>query len=316
MVKIFSILFIFFTLTSCYIDVPHMSQFDPENRFAKGNIKIKCYDKLNNPLSDVKIVLNDSLISHTNDSGYFVFYNVLKGAVNLKFEKEGYSKIQMDTFLKPGITLNIDQQLNFIPVMETSYVYSSIKRVNDIFDSLSYNVNYVLKVVEKDMMDDIDTVRINFNFGDFYIPIFYQDDYLKCSLNFNQNNSPIPIYDLIGQNGVAYLVDTYGEKVYSRDLMLIRFVENLPQIISPYEGEQLIFPYNFKFKVEKPSYSTFIEILILDQFEKIILCDSLSVEDTLFVYPLPLKEGEYKFVIRNIDLFGNFSENFVNFYSM
>jgi len=123
------------------------------------------------------------------------------------------------------------------------------------------------------------------------------------------------LYDLIGEKGNIFIKDSYQESLKVKDLSLIRFVEYIPTIISPSEGEEFFYPYSFKFKSEKPYYSSYLNLSIIDVNGVTIFSDSFSIMDTMFVYNGSLKEGEYRFVVRVYDLFGNFSENSVTFFS-
>lgn len=311
--KIF--IFCFFLYQGCYIDQPHEALMDPENRFGKSTVRIFCYDHFHNPLPEVEVSINDTLSKKTDVNGFVFFSNVLKGDLRIKFYKDGYSTFYIDTFLKSGIPLELIEYLNFIPQIETSYVYSSVKRTYDVFDSLRYDVNFVVKVRENDSIDDISFASIKFDFGEYSFIKVYERDFIKCSLNFNKTNSPLNIYDLIGENASIKIKDSYGESLVVKNLSLIRFVEYIPYIDYPDEAQQIDYPYTFRFGTDKPYYSSFINLSIKDENDSTIFSDSFSIYDTLFIYDRILKEGEYKFFVRVYDLFGNFSENSVTFFS-
>ncbi|MEO0281323.1 MAG: carboxypeptidase-like regulatory domain-containing protein [candidate division WOR-3 bacterium] len=304
-----------FLYQGCYIDQPHEALLDPENRFGKSTVKILCYDYFHNPLPGVEVSINDTLSKITDGNGYVSFSNVLKGNLKIKFNKDGYSTFFIDTFLASGIPLELVEYLNFVPQIETSYVYSSVKRTYDILDSLRYDVNFIVKVLEKDSIDDISLASIKFDFGEFSFIKVYEGNFIKCSLNFNRLSSPLNIYDLIGENASIKIKDVYGESLIVKNLTLIRFVEYIPTIDYPYEAQQVDYPYIFKFRTDKPYYSSYINLSINDENDSIIFSDSFSIYDTLFVYEKILKEGEYRFNVRVYDLFGNFSENSVKFFS-
>ncbi|MEO0289294.1 MAG: hypothetical protein ABIN00_06620 [candidate division WOR-3 bacterium] len=304
-----------FLYQGCYIDQPHEALLDPENRFGKSTVKIICYDLFHNPLPGVVVSINDTLSKITDDIGSVYFSNVLKGNLRIKFEKDGYSTFYLDTLLASGIPLELVEYLNFIPQIETSYVYSSVKRTYDILDSLRYDVNFVVKILEKDSIDDISLASIEFDFGEYPFIKVYEGNFIKCSLNFNRMNSPLNIYDLIGENASVKIKDDYGESLIIKNLSLIRFVEYIPSIDYPGESQQIDYPYTFKFRTDKPYYSSYINLSIKDENDSTIFYDSCSIYDTLLVYDRILKEGEYRFVVRVYDLFGNFSENSVKFFS-
>jgi hypothetical protein len=317
MVKKFLKIFIFciFLYQGCYIDQPHEALLDPENRFGKSTVKILCYDHFHNPLPEVEVIINDTLSKVTDINGYVSFSIILKGDIKIKFYKEGYSTLYLDTFLASGIPLELVEYLNFIPQVETSYVYSSVKRTYDILDSLSYDVNFIVKIQEKDSIDDISVASIKFDFGEYSFIKIYEGDFIKCSLNFNKISSPLNIYDLIGENASVKIIDGYGESLSVKNLSLIRFVEYIPSIYYPDEEQQMDYPYIFRFRTDKPYYSSYINLSIKDENDSIIFSDTCSIYDTLFVYDQILKEGGYRFVVRVYDLFGNFSENSVRFFS-
>ncbi|KUK86422.1 MAG: hypothetical protein XE03_1497 [candidate division TA06 bacterium 34_109] len=309
----FILLFLFFS--SCYIDVPHNGLLDPENRFGKSTVKIECYDRSHNPLAGVLVTINDTITKVSDDFGCVSFLNLLKGNLRVKFFKDGYSTLYIDTILFSGVPLNLVEYLNFIPKVETSYVYSSVRKTYDIFDSLRFDVNFVIKVLEKDSIEDISEALVYFDFGRFELIKVNDEDFIKCSLNFNKSNSPMNLYDFIGEKGDIFIKDSFQESLRIKDLSLIRFVEYIPTIISPSEGEELVYPYSFKFKSEKPNYSSYLNLSIIDGNGVTIFTDSFSITDTLFIYNSSLKEGEYRFLVRVYDLFGNFSENSVTFFS-
>ncbi len=317
MVKKFFTFFIFLFLlySACYIDMPHSGLLDPENSFGKSTVKIKCYDRSHNPLPGVLVTINDTITKVSDDFGYVSFLNILKGDLKIRLSKDGYSTLYIDTILFSGIPLNLVEYLNFIPKVESSYVYSSVRKTFDVFDSLRFDVNFVVKVLEKDSIEDISEAFIYFDFGRYELMKVYDDGFIKCSLNFNKTNSPLNLYDLIGEKGNIFIKDSYQESLKVKDLSLIRFVEYIPTIISPSEGEEFFYPYSFKFKSEKPYYSSYLNLSIIDVNGVTIFSDSFSIMDTMFVYNGSLKEGEYRFVVRVYDLFGNFSENSVTFFS-
>jgi len=308
-----TVIFILILLASCYISVPHDSRYDDLNPFGKGSLSILVLDKSGEPQESALVKLNDTLLFYTNKSGEFNLGTFSKGALAVSVEKDGYRDFYLDTAVKTGSLLDLNITLNYIPVVEDFFAYSTVRRIESLTDTLDYGVNYAGIIREADGIGDIDSCVLLLDTLRFKMALSGSGGTVRCTLNFSEDNPYFQIYDLQGKNGSIEVYDKSGETVTSRDANLVRFVETIPAITSPTDGGVMVLPDSVEWTSESVLFDSYFKVMIYGLGGLVLTVDSIDASKRSVYLGTLLNEGSYSLYLQLYDAFGNYSENSAKF---
>lgn len=313
MVKIERIFIVLLFTAACYMNVPHDSLKDAQNPFGQGAVSIKVCRKDGMPIRNALVKINGEERGLTGADGTVYADMIQNGALNIECLNSQYEPYEKDTVLSTGEELSIKVYLDYIPFFSSSRVYSSVEKVTGFIDTLRYSVYYYASVKDIDGREDIQSAMLNLPDSSIEMTFDSASDsemfYSVCLTDTSYSN----IFDLQGFAAEAYVVDRTSFADTSSEMILIRFVESIPEIISPTEGGSIIPPDTVIWNAPSGIYQSYISLIILNDGTEVFREDSIEVANSSYIISEALQPDEYRLLCRMYDVFGNYSQNEVNF---
>uniref|UniRef100_A0A7C4UCE3 Carboxypeptidase regulatory-like domain-containing protein n=1 Tax=candidate division WOR-3 bacterium TaxID=2052148 RepID=A0A7C4UCE3_UNCW3 len=233
------ILFLF--LIGCP-DAPHDNLYDLNNPSAKGGITGRVLTYAGRPVENVRITLNDTIISYSDEDGYYLLKNLKPGEYILKIEKKDYKTLFDTISIKSGFIDTIDYSVVSIPHFTYIKIYSRFTRWYDmnvlnevLINAVVTDYDYIIDAQNILFIDNKDT--INGRFISFADPDgfsgFYKGKFQKEDIHSFENDTII-----------LYADDKKGTSSY-KNFVLKNVIDTFTNIIKPLNGETLTFPYKF-----------------------------------------------------------------------
>lgn len=217
--------------------------YDINNPFSQGGIfgRIKTYAL--RPVESAKIILNDSIITYSDENGFYIFKNIKPGFYSIKVQKNNYESLYDSIIVKSGIIDTIDFTINSIPHFTFIKIFSRYSKWYDeskLNEVLIYTVvtdyDYILDVKNLLMINENETISGKFvSFADPEgFSGYYKGKFLKSDIHSFENDT-------------IYLLAEDKKGSLSYKISFIKnVVDTFTNLISPAAGETLILPYKFQ----------------------------------------------------------------------
>ena len=297
--------FILFSCTEPSRDNP-LDPLSPEYRGCVFQGKVlRLYNNL--PLSGI-VVQTDSRFSVTDEDGAFFFDRLLPGAHSFVFSGEGFRPETIDVVLKDDIDTVL--RLDALPIFEEASLYSiHVRSPSQGGDR--YELGLRARVSDPDGIPDICAVSAIFDSET--LSLSFSDG----TYGFIMTEDMFPDGDIRALEGIPFhfeAVDQSGAVNRSRDLYILRIMEETPMPISPANGDSveypvdlvwdsglLPFPYHFKIEVYR---------IIPGMPEmRVFVVDSLPPEQQELRLTVHFVPGYYFWTVWYVDEFGNMSRS-------
>ncbi len=240
------ILFILFALIflSCP-DAPRDNPYDINNPSAMGGIYGNILTYSGRPVESAKIILNDSIISYSDDNGYYIFKNIKPGSYSIRVEKNYYETIYDSVIIKSGILDKIDFVVNSIPHFTYTKCFSRFSKWYDgselnevLIDVVVTDYDFIVDVKDVFMINGSDTISgrfVSFADPDGYSG-YYKGKFVKSKINYFE--------------GDTFILSVKDKKEYSSQKFEIinNVIDTFTDLVLPESGETLNPPYKFIWK--------------------------------------------------------------------
>lgn len=301
------ILFLIILILSCSPERDNI--YDPKSKYYKNTGTLLGYvlDSKERKIKDAEITIfgeknRNLLITKTDTNGFFLFVDIPLDSYLIKVYKENYQEL---SFYKRIDNYRIETlyfKLNPLPYLKNCQIRSYYEERFILPESLSFNINCEifddnLKEVYL-LLPTKDTFYLNHLKNQIYERTITQE---MVNGNFD---------DLVGKSFLIYLVSVFFDTLIYQTPPLVRIIRELPEQISPINGEITSFHPQLIFSLSSLyfSYTYFIKVYYLLNNRFPILCyqDSLiPKEDTIVVIRDSLIDGLYLWRVGISDEYGN-----------
>lgn len=305
---------------SCLSDADRNNLLDPKSdRFKNaGSVsgQVSTFYAPVSPMADVEVrLLPETFVTTTDANGAFQFKSVPVGKYTVSASKTGFASdtLAVDVRLEGTDPIDIKLLLDALPVINSFLVNSC--RIDRVFplDDLFF-LEVTARVDDPDGFNDIDFVEFEIPDIGFIDTLDVTETPTVYSKAIIASQIELPsLYDLLGMGLMLKAHDRPGFTTLSQPKFLARVIGESPQIDSPQGFElvsnnptlvwkKLVFPFEFKFKVEIVSVDLGINIPVLTKPDIEKAATSIVVADSL-------GPGNYNWTITAIDNFGNCSRS-------
>ncbi len=315
--KIYCILIILILIfNGCGNPPLHTNPVDPLCPWADITMEGKIYSLRGQGIADAHIDFLSSGVSvYADDSGYYYIDSILSFVDTLIVSSDGYKNDTVFMSFNPGDKINKNFLLFAIPVIDSQNVYS----YHLVYSAPSEENGIIcdVYVTDKDRIIDIETVNLNYGVNTSKMNVYKVID--DCTalyrLDITNENSDISVFDMVGLNFIPIVEDyenivTTGEGGY-----LVRVIEDVPDIIYPEEGGYLYYGDTIKWRLDKPSFSSFVNIYIMNNDSIVWEKKGISIEDTFCVFDKILPSKTYNLRIAMEDEYGDWGAKQIWFVS-
>ncbi|MCD6382333.1 MAG: hypothetical protein J7L74_01795 [Candidatus Hydrothermae bacterium] len=296
------------TFLSC-TEPPRDNPLDPLSPEYRGCVfrgrVLRLYN--NAPIEGI-LVQTDSRFCFTDGNGSFTFDRLLPGGHNFIFDGEGYMPETLVVTLKSDLDTTL--RLDALPLFEEASLYTiHVRSPSQGGDR--YELGLRAKVTDPDGMPDVSGVRAIFNSET--LSLRFSDGIY----GFIMTDDMFPGGDIRALEGVPFrfeAIDQQGALSRSRDLYILRIVEDAPWPISPANGDsveypvillwdsgELPFPYHFRIEVYR---------IIPGMPEmRVFVVDSIPADQQELRLTVHFVPGYYFWTVWYVDEFGNMSRS-------
>lgn len=311
--KIAVFILIILIMTGCYIDVMHSSNNDPGNPYGMGILNFSIRQKNSIVIDSAQVVINEE--EYYTENGLIEDIALINDSLRIMVSKTGFDSIAIDTVLKTGDKIEFDIEMNSIPAIKNASVYSCTEYVYGLTDTVAHSVNVQCMVNDRDLQNDISACSVNV--FDSNIPLQYAhtagNDMIFGTV-LNENLRDFNIFDLQGEPMYVSVEDKSGSNDEWGPMQLVRFIEHIPQMLRPFNGEVMIFPDTLKWSIPDIPYTVLTRIIISNEDGDTIMEQIFDSDINDHYIDSIMHSGIYNLSIILNDLYGNFSCRKLEFY--
>lgn len=268
-------------ITGCP-DALRDNPYDINNPSSQGGISGRISTYASRPVESARITLNDSIITYSDDNGYFLFKNLKPDTYIIKIQKNYYETIYDSVNIRAGIIDTINFTINSIPHFTYTKFFSRYSKWYDgseLNEVLIYAVvtdyDYIVDLKNVLMINDNDTISgrfISFADADGYSG-YYKGRFINSDINSFEKDTFF-----------LFTEDKKGSTSY-KIAVIKDVIDTFTDLISPILGETLLTSHTFiwrKFDNLNYTLSIWKRENGIDEPSKIY--DNLSNNDTsLFI---------------------------------
>ncbi|MCS7249912.1 MAG: carboxypeptidase-like regulatory domain-containing protein [candidate division WOR-3 bacterium] len=301
------ILFLILFLFSCSPERENI--YDPKSKYYKntGTLLGYVFDNKEIKIKDAEITIfgerkKNLLITKTDNNGFFQFVDIPLDSYLISIYKENYQKLNYYKKINNHQIETLYFRLNPLPYLKSCQIRSYYEERYILPESLSFNIT--CEIFDENLKEVYLLLPTN---DTFYLNHLRNQIYERTITKEMVNGN---FDDLVGKSFLVYLISNFSDTLIYETSPLIRIIRELPQQISPINGEITSFKPTLIFS-QPPlyfSYTYFIKIYYLLNNRFPILCyqDSLiPKEDTVFFIEDSLIDGLYLWRVGIKDEFGN-----------
>lgn len=297
-------------------EAPHSNPLDPDNPANHiYTIQGRVLDAGRSPRPAAGAALHwpaENLHTVTGTDGSFTIQCTKRTDGWLYIEKTGYAADSVAILWGPGKTVSVTPQLNKFPVLDSVYIYSSVRNKYSGPDLLLY-----FEVSVRDDDDDIDTVRIE------CAPLNISKPLTKVTANyfearFSDYELELTSFDdIIGKDFNVITIDRRGKLVVVGSSKVIRVINTEITTITPKNSDTLSTNAPFLNWIRfSPGFSfTYTVEIYTDETEPVLRWrkENLSSEEISVTVDTPLtvtpENNNFFWVIWCIDQYKNRSRS-------
>ncbi|MEO0088823.1 MAG: carboxypeptidase-like regulatory domain-containing protein [candidate division WOR-3 bacterium] len=283
--------------------------YDPKSKYYKntGNLFGYVLDSKERKIKDAEITIfgekNKNLfITKTDTNGFFQFINIPLDSYLINISKENYQKLSFSKKINNYQIETLYLRLNPLPYLKNCQIRSYYEERFILPESLSLNIN--CEIFDENLKEVYLLLPTN---DTFYLNHLKNQIYER-TINKEMVNGNFD--DLVGKSFLIYLVSNFSDTLVYQTPSLIRIIRELPEQISPVNGE--VTPFKPTLIFSQPplyfSYTYFIKLYYLLNNRFPILCyqDSLIPKnDTIVLISDSLIDGLYLWRVGVKDEYGN-----------
>lgn len=283
--------------------------YDPKSKYYKNTGTLLGYvlDNKERRIKDAQITIfgekNKSLfITKTDTNGFFQFVEIPLDSYLINIYKENYQKLSFFKKINNYQIETLHIKLQPLPYLKDCQIKSYYEKRYILPESLSFHIN--CEIFDENLKGAHLLLTTN---DTFYLNHLKNQIYERTITKEMVNGN---FDDLVGKSFLVYLISNFSDTLIYQTPPLIRIIREIPEPISPINGEltsyqpQLIFsapPLYF-------SHTYFIKVYYLLNNRFPILCyqDSLIPQnDTIVVINDSLSDGLYLWRVGIKDEYGN-----------
>jgi hypothetical protein len=302
---------------ACIPDAPHDNPIDPYLASSNNGLTFTghvytVYPPYQ-PLENVKVTLeNGGKFAVTDNSGVFTIDDLDEKSYSFILQKENY---QPDTLNVAVSSQNRtkDFYLNALPQLSAIQYYSH--KVSTIF-SADPVISAVIEmeVTDPDGPGDIDSARVIIDAFSFQANLQVTLPVGSFQMTISQQDiSAYNIYALVEKALRIEISDKAGSKNNVGPFYMSRFIEIIPEAISPANQENVTQPVIFQWQDEKLPYPFTYEISIFKResgLSQLVFSQSgINPQINYYNYNNLLGPGIYYWTIKIVDALNNSSES-------
>ncbi len=301
------ILFLLLLILSCSPERDNI--YDPKSKYYKntGTILGYVFDNKERKIKDAQITIfgeknRNFLITKTDTNGFFLFSEIPLDSYLINISKENYQKLSFYKRIDNYKIETLYLKLNPLPYLKNCQIRSYYEERFVLPESLSFTIN--CEIFDENLKEAYLSLITN---DTFYLNHLKNQIYERTITKERINNN---LDDLVGKNFLIYLVSNFSDTLIYQTPPLIRIIRELPEQISPINGETTSFHPQLIFSAPSLyfSYTYFIKVYYLLNNRFPILCyqDSLiPKESTIVLIKDSLFDGLYLWRIGIRDEYGN-----------
>ncbi len=300
---------LFFLLLILFCSPERDNIYDPKSKYYKntGTLLGYVFDNKERKIKDAEITIfgeknRNPLITKTDTNGFFQFSDIPLDSYFINIYKENYQKLNFSKKINNYQIETLYFRLNPLPYLKNCQIKSYYEERFVLPESLSFNIN--CEIFDENLKEVYLLLPTN---DTFYLNHLKNQIYER-TINKEMVNGNFD--DLVGKSFLIYLVSNFSDTLVYQTPPLIRIIRELPEQISPINGEITSFKPTLIFS--QPSfyfsYTYFIKVYYLLNSRFPILCyqDSLIPKnDTIVVINDSLIDGLYLWRVGIRDEYNN-----------
>ncbi len=265
------------------------------------------------PISGILVkIKNTSHVTISDENGYYQFQNLTTDSVCIVCQSNNYLRdsIRVDVNGNKTVDFYLDGLPRFREISLTSHKRSHWFPLID-----EYFVNIETEVDDIDGISDIQSVVClvpKLNFSDTLQPTIEKGRFGR--LMTGEEMPFKSVHELLGHKIFFEVRDDFGANVVSEPEFITRIIEFTPIILEPVNyptiaGDSVIFtwqpvqlPFSFSLNIELFQISLGVPVKA-DEIE------GIPATNTQYVYRKPLMSGDYFWILKVVDEFGNTSSS-------
>lgn len=285
------------------------SIYDPKSKYYKNNGTLLGYvfDNKERRIKDAQITIlgeknKNMLITKTDTNGFFQFVNIPLDSYFINIYKENYQKLNLSKKINNYQIETLYFRLNPLPYLKNCQIRSYYEERHILPESLSFHIT--CEIFDENLKE----AYLLLTTGDTFYLNYLRNQIYERTITKEMINGNLD--DLVGKNFKIYLISDFSDTLIYETPPLIRIIRELPEPISPINGE--ITSYQPRLIFSQPplyfSYTYFIKIYYLLNNRFPILCyqDSLIPKnDTIILVNDSLIAGLYLWRVGIKDEYGN-----------
>lgn len=299
-------------ITGCLDKAPHDNPLDPENNpgYSISGAVLTFYQP-RKPIPHALIELQPlNLVTVCDDQGRFEFNRLESDTFLIRCSANGYSPDSVKVILKRS--QQVEFLLDGLPRFENIRI-TAHKRSHWFPLEPDYFLDVEAEISDPDGVNDIQTVLCRIPeaaFTDTLLPTLEAGRFFSRMM---ASDMPVQsVHALIGKEIEFEARDNFGKSSFSRPHYITRIIEFTPILKAPIDyptikGDTLSFswepvylPYSFSFSIEISRISLGIPV-------KIEEIEEINSGQTAYIYENTLNAGDYFWVLKIVDEFGNTS---------
>lgn len=283
--------------------------YDPKSKYYKntGTLLGYVFDNKERGIKDAEITIfgiikKNLLTTKTDGNGFFQFVDIPLDSYFINIYKENYQRLNYYKKINNHQIETLYFRINPLPYLKDCQIKSYYEERYILPESLSFNIT--CEVYDENLKD----IYLLLTTGDtFYLNHLRNQLYERTITKERVRGN---FDDLVGKSFQIYLISNFFDTITYETPPLIRIIRDLPEQLSPINGEITSFKPNLIFSPPNLyfSHTYFIKLyyLLNNRFPILFYQDSLiSKNDTVILVKDSLIDGLYLWRVGIEDEYGN-----------